>query len=816
MPFVSTIILFFLAVVIAYLCGYGVSYFLLPKDERAQYTAFLAPALGYAILSWVTALISSALKVQTSKACIFVACALLAITVIAILRLIKDGNAKAQFFRVLKAQLLCVPLVLFVFWPMFVLGADTYLGSVNTDYTYSLFDNHYLEKNPITSFNRGWRTDTYRYTDSNSGKALFSARFGANMFILLIKNLLRIPLQTAMTLAIALFLYCFPLSVFYMARKFFLLEVKASALASVFASISSLTCLSFIYFLIGQNSGLGIFPILLTVAHSFVTSPSRRLMLFTSIMLSCQFIVYAGMLPFALTPAIGAAAILLWRKQSSVKALWVLALKSGATLIGLNLLLIPFLKGALIDWTTLISRSTTTIAPVFLELLTELFFPHYFGILSYPAGAQPFWAPFPRFITRPLLILSVLAICFCIFQAIWTWRQDANRKPITATITLTAIIYLLVWLNFSFIKPNGYFVFKIGTWLQFMVAIPLAYLAALIFNKNSQLKLTLPVRGVCLVALVIFCIGNVIADFQITTMSLGKNPAFSRNVNAFNLSGNQHYQTLNQDIKKYITPGKSIGVSFSEYVQTQLVCYYLRDYKVSVLSNYIYPSIDRVVIKDYAFSAADVEPVVKRANPFFHGLKDDYILTNTKDEVSQGFMRHPNAKPLWSNNTFVLYRMTDLDNFIFSGTGWYVTEYRTSQDTEGSLRQEPFRWFASQAEIFLTHPTKLGASQTLSFDISMAEQAQKNRVEIWINSKLIDAIEVAGSARITTKPFCPDTLNQIIFRIGGHPAKEAVGRHLWNQAIYQTSSRFLSAAVSNIQVMPVETSAPTKNQKDGH
>ena len=816
MPFVTTIVYFFLAVLTAYLCGFGASYFLLPKDERTQYSVFLAPALGYAILSWVTALISSALKIQTSKACMLVAGILLVITAIAIFRLIKDGNAKTQFHRALKAQLLCIPLILLVFWPMFFLGAGTYLGSVNTDYTYSLFDNHYLQNNPITSFNRGWRTDTYRYTDTNSGKALFSARFGANMFILLIKNWLRIPLQTAMTLAIAIFLYCFPLSVFYMARKFFLLETKAAALASVFSSVSSLTCLSFIYFLIGQNSGLGIFPILLTVAHAFITSPSRRLMLFTAILLSCQFIVYAGMLPFALTPAVSAAALMLWRKQSSVKKLLTLLLKTGATLAGLNLLLIPFLKGALIDWTTLISRSATTIAPVFLELLTELFFPHYFGILSYPAGAQPFWDPFPQFITRLLLFFSVLAICFCIFQAAWTWRQDPNHKPITATVTLTTIIYFLVWLNFSFIKPNGYFVFKIGTWLQFMFAIPLAYLAALIISKNSQLRLALPARGICLVALTIFCIGNVIADFQITAMSLGKNPAFSRNVNAFNLSGNQDYQTLSLDIRKYITPGKSIGVSFSEYVQTQLVCYYLRDYKVSVLSNYIYPSIERAVIKDYAFSAADVEPVVKRANPFFHGLKDDYILTQVKDEVSQGFLRQPSVKPLWSNNTFALYRTADIDNFIFSGTGWYVTEYRTNQDTEGGQRQEPFRWFASQAEIFLAHPAKLGDAQTLSFDISMAEQAQKNRVEIWNNSKLIDAIEVAGSARITTKPFCPDTLNQIIFRIGGRPAKEAVGRRLWNQEIYRTSSRFLSAAVSDIQIMPMNPSALAKNQKDDH
>src|SRR5436853_3434185 len=69
--------------------------------------------------------------------------------------------------------LLCLTMVTVVLWPLFYVGADTYLGAVNPDYTASFQDNEFLWTHSVLDLTSP--TNSYRPFESSNISA--SARF---------------------------------------------------------------------------------------------------------------------------------------------------------------------------------------------------------------------------------------------------------------------------------------------------------------------------------------------------------------------------------------------------------------------------------------------------------------------------------------------------------------------------------------------------------------------------------------------------------------------------------------------------------------
>jgi hypothetical protein len=805
MTFLTTFFYFTLAVATANVCGYGIVSLLLPGEDKTEDTVVASPATGYALASFVTILISSLLKLPAKQASLIAFSLLAIVTLVVLVKQAASQLLKHHVLSLIKAQALALPLALCILWPMFYAGADTYLGSVNTDFTYSLFDNYYLETHSVTSFNRTARKDTYRYTDANSGTAISSGRFGGNMFALLIVRLFKLPIQTAMVLAIAVFLYCLPLSLYFMARRWVHFSKTEACLSSLLIGISGLTCLSFAYCLIGQNSGLGMLPLTITVLLMLIATPAWKLLFYAALMLSSMFFIYAGMLPFAITPAAGLAIYQLWKKQIQIKALMLLIGKIIGIMAVINLALLPFLGNLLLDWISLILRpASKEVVPVFLEFLTELFFPLFLGLVTYPVNAQTFWSWLPQISTTLLLAVICLAVVFVILIATHYWRKKSSASQVKFTVLFTLGVYCFAWLFYSSISPKGYFIFKISSWLQFMLTLPFAFLIAQCIKPDAELALPRLSRPLfaCIGAAFILC--NAIVCYDTAQMSLGKDPVTSRIANAYNITGNRDYLTLANDLKKYIPPDKSVGLCFSEYVQTQLVSYQLKNYRISILSNPFYPSIDQENTVSLETVYPNLESYIKTSNPYFHGLKDDYVLMPAMAEISADFFDSSLAQPLWANKTFRLFKTSDLRDFLFVGNGWYKTEYKRSPVAITPSGYTPFRWLSNAGEIYMIHYAQSDIPYTLSFNVSAGEHYDRKRtVEIWHNEKLIDTQEMTGMAKLTSKTFAPSPLNKLVIKLKEKPVREFSSARWWNNNVFQSGLRLVNVAVSHVRVFPV-------------
>jgi hypothetical protein len=795
--FLETLGLFALTVLVAYLCGYGPVMLLLPNEYRHEFMFVLMPPIGYCTYSWFAFTLSGTLgltgaQVTAIAAPIFILLALAAVFV--------RRPPWPSVRQVASALGLSVVTMVCILWPLFYVGAETYLGAVNPDYTATLYDIHFLESHPVSAGITKY-TDSYGYFTDVAGGVGASARFGSSYFVLLVDHVLSVPMRTALTLCIGLFVFCLPLSVYFMARAAFGFSRRAAVTASALIGISAPASLSYIYFYVGQNSGLGVLPAVLALLYLVVTRPSWGTLALATLPLNGLYVMYTGMVPYAIAPVGFAALYLVVAREVKLGRSLALGLGIVAASVLLNLGNRHFLGAAFVGWNRLVGLGLQ--GQFFIDFLTEQFVPVFLGLVTYPLNLTIFGELVTRRFLICLYALSAVVVIVVAAIAVRGAMRSGRRGQVALALG-AVLVYGSVWYVYTFHRQYGYAVFKMTSWMQFVYVLPLAYglehIGGEIRRSRSPARKALGVGVLAVLATVV--LGNFVSTFHLSRLSLGHDTKRGKIVNSYDMSGNYDYLELAARLRQHVPDGKTVGISFVDSIQHEWVGYYLRDFRLSVLGHQIIPADDEnlpdVVTRratDY-YGNAWVDH-----NFYFHGGSDDYYLTWNDTHVNQDIVERRLPAPVWESRSFRLLRGPDCRDFLYTGRGWYRLEFRDLWDWWWPAR---FRWTAEGGEIYMLRAGQPGRPYRLSFVAIVGHglASERRTVELWHNVEKFDEVEINGTGRVVSKPFFPTgEVDRLVLKVRERVRPMERTIRLWNRDLPRDYRR-LNLLVGEVKVLP--------------
>ena len=796
MVFLTTLVLFAATVVLAAACGYGIVTWLLPDEWREEHGPVLMAPVGYAVYSWFAFTVSgtfglSGRATTAISGALFLAAGFSAWW--------KKGRLPPSARTLSRVIGLSATAIVFTLWPLFYVGAETYLGAVNPDFKATLDDLHFLEDNPLDAkVAREPNPDSYFY--DVLGKVGKSARFGCSYFALLTQAVLRVPMQTALTLCVGAFVFCIPLSVYFFARAGLGLSRRAAVLASAFIGTSAATTMSYVYFYVGQNSGLGILPTALTLLYLCFRRSSWRLCALATLVLNGLYATYTGMFVYAVAPAGVAVVFLLIEDRTRVGPAGRRALIMLFASAVLNAGNAPFLAAAFMGWNKLVMQSLQ--GQFFIDFLTEQFVPIFLGIITYPVSAAPHVAWLgPDGLMRLYLSAAVLSALLLLAAA--HWGRSTKDRGAVALGFAAAVVYGGAWYVFTFERQYGYAVFKMCSWLQFLYAVALGYgLDAALKAVRARGLLIARLGG--LIALGVFVAAlaaNIVSASHLARVSLGQDTLRGMIVNVYDFSGHRDVIDLAKTVGERVKPHERVGLRLTDSIQNAWAAYYLRDVRTSLLGHNLIPGDDenlpdvvtRIVSDYYGTPTVD-------NNPYFHGSADDYYLTWSTGYRNQDIVEQDLPPPVWESRLFRLVRGSEVRDLLFTGRGWYRLEFRHLWEWWWPAR---FRWTAQGGEVYLLRASCTGESYRLSFVgiVGHGRPSDRRVIELWQDDTLFDEIEVRSAARVVSRPFYPrgDAV-RLVIRVRESVRELAREVSLWNKDV-PSDYRKLNLLVSEVRVL---------------
>lgn len=863
--FFETIFYFLLGFLYLALMGYPFLKLLFPKDLYQEYGSILVYPVGYLILCFCAFSLSGGTGMSAPNAVRVVSAIFASATLIL---LIRDHISFSKLLDNIRrgasqSLLLITPIFVIMFWPLFINGSDTYLGAVNPDYFAGLVDNYFLQKGfSVGDFTKG--DDTYFPIDFLAGSISSSGRFASGLVGVSLEVLFGLTTREALTISLVLFLACLPITVYFFSRVIMGLDRSSSRVSAWLMCISGPIALSYLYFYLGQNSGLAALPLVLTMGFLALTRPNAKTLALFTLLANALFVSYFGMLPYAIAP-LGALWLYLCITKE-IKITTLIAMLVGVTLMSLamNVAMIPAIHSLLLGWGSVIGQ--TLQGQYFLDFLTEMYFPLYLGSVAYPVQNSTYELVFGQYASTVLVLSTLILAGFllvtvsrwgrdivdwrsrsisvsmaiagylCVWLAcgiprthyalialpfaclvggfvlfaIFDWIQkNKNNRARFVTITSAILIYAIVWWFYTFEQQYGYAVFKMASWLQFLLIPFIAHGMSLRFNNGPALAQDIKNKALTLCA-ILFIASNIATTIDYGAKGMGQNTYNGYIVNNFDVSGNRDYFELDQAIREHVGPDQSIGLMFVDSIQNHWVAYYLREHRVSMLSHESMPgddenlpNIETNLVTDYYGNIREV------ADMFFHGAKDDFILTWNEGHINEDIVANRFHKPpLWENSTFRLFNANDNPDQVFTGRGFYRTEYYNRPMSW--YWPKTMRWSAEGGEIYLLRPSQIGNPYQITFDtiVGLEFPDDSRHIEVYVNGIKIDEVKVTSSARYISAPFIPtEQVTKVVLKIKEkvRPMKRPLP--IWNDDI-PTDYRQLNAAFSNVSIAPVDQSRP--------
>ncbi|OQW92126.1 MAG: hypothetical protein BWK78_02595, partial [Thiotrichaceae bacterium IS1] len=663
-----TILYFILGLLLSFICGYGVITFLLPKELR-EYRFLLMMPLGYGVVSWLTDSFAIAFSLTLLTATKVVFPLLVFVAVVAYFLANPRDTVRDISRGLLEVFLLSLPICIFILWPLFYVGAETFQAAVNPDWWYALHINYHLKDNPL-NWSDVTPIDTYHPFIQHAaavGSTSAVGRYSGGFYAILLEWLFPVSEVMALSLTVGIFFFCMPLALYFMVRVALKQPKAVAILSTVLLAISSPIAASFLLYFIGQNSGLPIMLISLTVLFLFFQqSPSWKSVFLSAILLSVLLSLYLSMLPFTVAPI---GLIVMYLLLSRGASFFTVSKASFYLMVSFVLLSLPVLTERFLQITfTLGAGQGTSLLPnkYFSIFLTEVFLPLMLGIRTLSVSeSEIVFSTIVSFVIT-LFLLSILLI---------EWVKKRNKID-WIVLASYVLVLVLAWWRFVFSEvPFSYGAFKITMWLQFVPISLSAIGFYLLWNKTKVSSLLAKLIYFPILATFVFILegGNLFATFHYTRQSLG-NDLSSMMVVVHNVSGNQDYLELADKVSNYVKPDETIGLTFVNVAQSTVVGYYLRSFKLSLLNQYDLPGeyeiLPDLVTREYVDTSGAL--VTDNSSGFFHGATDDFYLTWNGSDV----IEKTTAKPLWENKTFRLYKASETPDFAFIGRGFY--RYETS------------------------------------------------------------------------------------------------------------------------------------------
>jgi hypothetical protein len=477
------------------------------------------------------------------------------------------------------------------------------------------------------------------------------------------------------------------------------------------------------------------------------------------------------------------------------------------------------LSAVVLGWSNVIGQ--TLQGQYFLDYLTEMFFPLYLGVSVYPIQSSWLFAQFGGQAFLIIFILTLFSGGFVLYS-IKQWIQGTVKFESIVVVLAAIFIYAIVWAIYTFQRQYGYAVFKMASWLQFMLVPFVAYGLSLIWSKRHLVFAGFKGK-LMLLSGAVFLATNFISTIEYGYKGLGHDQARGYIVNNFDMSGNRDYLELQEAVRKYVEHGQSIGVSVVDSIQNFWIGYYLKDTPISLLSHENIPGDDENLPGILSNQVTDYYGNIREANNvFFHGAIDAYYLIWNESHLNKDIaIPRFRTSPVWQNRSFRLFKAADNPDMIFTGRGFYRMEYNVSQSLfKASFSKEslvkfsfgpehkPYwwperkRWTAEGGELYLLRPSAPGKPYTVTFDaiVGFEYETDSRTVELYANGVKFDEFEIISASRYISRPFVPkDEVTKIVIKV-----REKVGNIKRNVAVWNKDIpidyRKLNLLLSNIRV----------------
>jgi hypothetical protein len=811
MTFLITIAQLALVWLGACLMGLAMVKVLLPPEVEREHGLFLMPTTGVLALCLASFTVSATFDMPTASAVRACLAALLLAGLATQLR--KEWRIRpGDLLRDLRtALLLAAPMALAILWPFFWYGAKTYLGSVNPDFYAGLIDIYYLlQGHSITTF-EAVRGDSAYPVLSAAGYGSASARFGSELFVAAVHETMGLDLRASLTLTIAFSLLCLPLTLYSLCRLVLGFEARAARIAAWLIGISASVGMSYLYFYLGQNAGLPALPLVLTAVYLMLTRPAVGTLAYCALLANGLFVNYFAMLPYALAPAGPLWLYLVFTRRLSLRTALLIVLGFVAISAGLIAGNLPATFESMRMWLGVIGQSLQ--GQYFLDFLTESFFSYFFGVYNYQHSPWAAWL-MGQIGSRVVGFGVAVACAGVLAWSIRRWNRDQPDTGRRVFVFSTLLIYFAVWALYSFSRQYGYAVFKMSSWLQFILVPFMAYAIDKVMQDRRSPAPAARSRALSTAAVATLCLYvalNFAANVQYAYNGLGRNKDTGYIVNHFGMSGNETFFELPSAVAKFVKPDESIGMLFTDSIRNWWTSYYIKEFRQSFLSHWLMPGDDENLPDLETNVVVDYYGNVERLrNDFFHGgAADQYILTWNKPDLNRDIVATDfTAKALWENSSFRLFRADDVHDLLFTGRGFYRLEYFKPVEY---FFPEVLRWSADGGEFYVLHPGQPGAEYRLAFDAIVGyEYPNDSRtLEFYQDGRKFGETRITHSARVVSPAFKPRAgTTKLVVYIKEKNRSLPRPFALWNKEI-PADYRRLNIAFSNARlVAPGAPSAP--------
>jgi len=795
----------------AYLMGLFVVKLLVPVDLEKSYGTLITPTVGYLTFCLAAFTLSATFTVAATTAS-WIVMGVLGVAGLATQLRPAWRLSPGSIGRDLRqALVLALPMALATLSPLLYIGADTYVGAVNPDFFAGMVDNDYLfQGHSVSTFEETVR-DTAYPVESIAGHLLASARFGSGLFAIAMKLLLGVEMRTALSLSIGFFLLSLPLTLYFLCRVVMLFDHPQARLAAWLIGISAPVAMSYLYYYLGQNSGLPALPLVLASAYLMLTRPGARTLVFCALVSNALFIIYFAMLPYALAPAGPLALYLLAVRRLQLASAARIAFGFAAISAALILGNLANTLESIQLWLGIIGQSLQ--GQYFLDYLTEAFFPYFFGIYNYQFSPWLMWLLGPT-TARVVGFVIAMACLAAMAWFVWRWARKSANADGRVLVISALLIYAGVWVLYSFSKQYGYAVFKMSSWLQFIVVPFMAYGIVWLWRRVAEtgtpaMRRAGPMVGLAVCAAYVAL--NLTATLVYSRNGLGRNTDTGYIVNHFGVSGNRDYFELPAAVARHVKPDESIGLMFTDSIRNWWTSYYIRDFRQSILSHVLIPGDDENLPDIETDVAVDYYGNVERrkAEHFHGGTRDQFYLTGSTTDINHDIIDQDfGARPVWENGSFRLFRASDLHDVLLTGRGFFRLEY--FKPIQEYHFPRVLRWSAEGGEFLLLRPKRPGEPYRLAFDAIVGYEylTDSRTIELWLNGKKIQEAVIRHSARFVSEPFLPARdFNKMVVRIKERNKPLPRRFVLWNRDI-PTDYRRMNIAFSNARIVTPDSKPP--------
>lgn len=798
MSLIESLLQIVLAYCLLIALGLGLTLSCLPAKFRS-YSLFIAPSIGYVAFCFFTIWASGITHAPLLKGNWWALWGLVGWSAIILVRSRKELPEILRAAKWLPA--IIGVMLLLIFFPVLHQGLDLYVGTANPDFYQSLsfhktlikYQAEFWEKSsnlPLSGPFPGMFPDA------------FQARFGAVAFSVLLEQMTGIPSHVAVMSSVIVYMFCLPPAVYFFCGVVLEFDKRAAILATFLIAIAAPTTMSFLHTFVGQNSALATIPLGISLIYLALRERSLALALLATLVLNGIFWIYVMALPYVLAPFV-LYGVIKFIKQGGPGIRWwsvgIGAFVASSAIVHFSVFAetMRFLK----DLLGLMGN--VGFSPYYTEYLTEEIFQYALGLTSYPLSQSVLSQEFAPFLPKIILAFGISALTLLgilltglYFLAVRLWSRTVSQDAVLITLSLF-IIYAAVWFYYTFVVRYGYAPFKMSVWLQFLIP---PFFGWLILRNLDVIRMEGPfvrkLRSYVIFALLgpIYIGLNLVSTLDYGFKSYGRDIFHGSLINAYGIAGNNDFADLPITLNTLIPTGSTVALGFSDSIQNIWASFYVdhSGNKATILSHEVIPFEDAYLpemhSRRYKDSLGNIQ--IDEQKYFNHGLADYYLLAGEKNLNRDIVAPNSLGKPLWSNDTFVLYEKSNISDLLTLGRGFYRIEHMDTRDKDWWW-PATFRWSAEGGEIYHLMPSFPGKAYQIEFSAiaGLGVSSGQRTIGLWLNDTKFDEVVVNGAARIVSKPYFPTAgVNRLVLRVKEKSVLTPRQIGLWNRDLPRRST----------------------------